>query len=92
MENLPPAPQNPPNPPIGPQYTIVMAMNSCGLTTANQYQTFAIEAFMEYFESCKDISNEDLFECFKTLSGLTVGQVQIRLKTQQKNKIKEFTQ
>ena len=36
--------------------------------------------------------NEDLAECFKTFLGLTVGQGQIRLKPQQKNKIKEFTQ
>ena len=41
MENLPQAPQNPPNPPIRPPYTIVMAMNSCGLATENQEQTFA---------------------------------------------------
>ena len=37
-------------------------------------------------------TNEDLAECFKTFLGLTVGQGQIRLKPQQKNKIKEFTQ
>ena len=47
MANLPPAPQNPPNPRIGPPYTIVMAMNLCGLTTANQDQTFATEVFMD---------------------------------------------
>ena len=80
MANLPPVPQNPPNPPIGPPYTILMAMNSCGLTTANQYQTFETDEFMDEFESCKDMSNDDLVECFKMLSGLTVGQRQIRLK------------
>ena len=90
MANIPPAPQNPPNPPIGPPYTIVMAMNSCGLNTANQDKKFATEAFMDEFESCKDNSNEDLAECFETLLGLTVGQGQIRLKPQQKNNINAF--
>ena len=49
-------------------------MNSCGFATANQYQTFATEAFIDEFESCKEMSNEELAECFKTFSGLTVGQ------------------
>ena len=53
---------------------------------------FATEAFMDEFESYKDISNEYLAECFKTFSGLTVGQGKIRLKPQQKNNIKAFTQ
>ena len=88
MENLSPEPQNPP---IGPPYTIVMAMNSCELTTANQDQKFETEAFMDEFESCKYISNEELAEFFKTFSGLTVGQGRIRLKPHQKNKIKAFT-
>ena len=47
---------------------------------------------MDEFESCKDISNEDLAECFKTFSGLTVRQGKIRLKPQQKNNIKSFSQ
>ena len=80
MVNLPPSPQNTPNPPIGPPYTIIMAMNSCVLTTAKQDQMFATEAYMDEFEICKEISNEDLAECFKKFSGLTLGQGQIRLK------------
>ena len=80
MANLPPAPKKSPNPPIGSPYTIVMAMSSCGMTTANQDQMFATEAFMDEFEICKDMSNEDLAECFKTLPGLTVCQGEIRLK------------
>ena len=52
MANIPPAPENISNPPIGPPYNIVMAMNSCGFNTANQYQTFATQAFMDEFESC----------------------------------------
>ena len=74
MTDLPPAPQNPSNPPIGTPYTIVMAVNSCGLTTPNQDQNFATESFMDEFEICKDMSNEDLAEFLKTLSGITVGQ------------------
>ena len=70
MANLPRTPSNPPiRPPYGPRikppYTVVMAMNSCVLTTSNQDQTFATEAFMDEFESCKDMSNEDLAECFE---------------------------
>ena len=91
MANLPSAPHNQSNPPIRPPYIIVMDMNSCRLTTANQYQKFKTEAFMDEFESCKDMSNEDLAECFKTFSGITVGQGQIRLNLQKKNKIKAFT-
>ena len=92
MANLSPEPQNPPNLPIGPPYTIVMAMNLCGSTTANQNQTFAAEAFMYEFEICKDTLIEDLSEYFKTFSDINVGQGKIRLKPQQKNKIKAFTQ
>ena len=52
MANIPLVPQNPSNPKIGLPYNIVMAINSCGLNTANQVQTFATEAFMDEFESC----------------------------------------
>ena len=53
---------------------------------------FETEAFIDEFEICKDMPNEDLAECFKTLLGLNVGQGQIRLKPQQKNRVKAFTQ
>ena len=70
MANLPSTPSNEPcrppyGPPMRPPYTVVVAMNSCGLTTANQDQTFATEAFMDSFESCIDMSNENISECFK---------------------------
>ena len=82
MDNLPPSRQGPPNTPspevgapaivvAAPPYTVLLAMNACGLTRANQNQTFATEIFMDDFESCKDISNEDIAESFKTFSGLT---------------------
>ena len=60
MANIPSAPQNPLDPPIGPSYNVVMAMNSCVSTTENQDQTFSTEAFMDEFESCKNMSNEDI--------------------------------
>ena len=77
MANLPPAPQGPPNIPAtavlvsevvvtAPPYTVLLDMNACGLTRAYQDQTFATELFMDDFESCKDMSNKDLAEIFKT--------------------------
>ena len=97
--NLPPAPQgikNPPEPEVvitayvlpTPPYTVMLAMNASGLTGANQDQTFATEVFMDDFESCKDMSNEDLAEIFKTFLCLTATQGQIRLMPVQKKKIK----
>ena len=94
MANLPPAPA------VGvpvvilpaPPYTVLLAMNACVLTRENPDQTFSTEVFMDEFESCKDMSNEDLAESFKNLSGLTATQGQIRLIPAQKNKIKAFTQ
>ena len=68
MANFLPAPQGPKNPPapsvvvsavVVPTtpYTMLLDMNSCELTRANQDQTFSTEVFMDYFESCKDMSN-----------------------------------
>ena len=67
MENLPPTPSNQPirppyGPPIGLPYTVVMDMNSCVLTKAKKDQMFETEAFIDEFEICKDMSNEDLAE------------------------------
>ena len=101
--NLPPAPQgikNPPEPEVvitayvlpTPPYTVMLAMNASGLTGANQDQTFATEVFMDDFESCKDISNEDLEEIFNNFSCLNATQRCIRLISAQKNRIKAFTQ
>ena len=47
---------------------------------------------MDDFESCKDMSNEDLADSFKTFSCMTATQGQIRIIPAQKNKIKAFTQ
>ena len=63
-------------------------MNACGLTRANQDHTFTTKVYMDDFESCKDMSNEDLAEIFKTFLCLTATQGQIRLMPVQKKKIK----
>ena len=47
---------------------------------------------MNDFESYKDISSEDLADIFKTFSGMTTPQWQVRLMTAKNNKIKEITQ
>ena len=99
MANLPPAPQGPHNPPApevgvpevvvsAPPYTVMLAMNACVLTRANQDHTFTTKVYMDDFESCKDMSNEDLAEIFKTFLCLTATQGQIRLMPVQKKKIK----
>ena len=61
MDNLPLAPQgsikNPPASEVGVSslvvpvkpYTVLLAMTSYGLTTANQDHTFATEVFMDEF-------------------------------------------
>ena len=103
MTNLPPAPQGPTNTPApevvvpafivpAPPYTVLLAMNVCGSTRANQDQKFATEVFMDDFESSKYMSNEDLAWSFKTFSVLTATQGHIRIIPLQKNKIKSFTQ
>ena len=73
-------------------YTVLLATNACELTRENQDKTFATDVFMYDFESCKDISNEHPAEIFKTFSGLTATQGQIRLTPEKNNNIKEFTQ
>ena len=106
MVNLPPPPTgyprptHPPAPALvvpavfvtAPPYTVLLAMNACVLTRANQDQTFATEVFMDDFEIYKDMSNEYLAYSFKTFSGMNATQGDIRLMTAQKNKIKAFTQ
>ena len=88
MTNLPPTltgyprPTHPPAPIVvvtavlvpAPPYTLLLAMNTCVLTRVNEDQTFATDVFIDEFESCKDMSNEDLIESFKTFSGMTAIQ------------------
>ena len=61
---LPPPPGGPPNPPAGPPFNIENAIGLCGLIVGNQALTFATEVFMDDFQSCKDMSDEDLTEFF----------------------------
>ena len=92
-------PPNSPAPAVGvpdlivppPPYTVLLAMNAYGLTGSNQYQKLATEVFIDDFEICKYMSNEDISEIFKTFSGLTSTQGQIKIIPAQKNKIKAFT-
>ena len=54
-------------------------MNTCVLTRVNEDQTFSTEVFMDDFESCKDMSNEDLADSSQTFSGLNAIRGHIRL-------------
>ena len=74
-----------------PPFTLRQAMERCGLP-ANDAAAFASEVFMDDFETCKDVTDDDLLDAFKTFSGLTVAQGQIRLLPGQKKKIKAFSQ
>jgi hypothetical protein len=75
---------------IVPPFTLLQAMERCGLP-ANAAAAFATEVYMDDFETCKDITDEDLHDAFKTFSGLTVAQGQIRVLPGQKKKIKAFS-
>ena len=46
-------------------YTVAQAMTDCGLSAANG-ASFATEVFMDDFETCKDMSDTDLSDAFKT--------------------------
>ena len=71
--------------------TVNDAMVLCGIPAASAV-TIASEVFMDDFETCKDISEDDLYDAFKTFSTLTVAQGQIRVLPGQKKKIKAFNQ
>ena len=74
-----------------PSFTLANAMANCGLT-ATEAVIFATEVFMDDFETCKDITDDDLNDSFKTFSTLTVAQGQIRMLPGQKKKVKAFNQ
>ena len=72
-------------------FTVADAILLCGVDHPNN-EMLATQVFMDDFASCKDMSNEDLADAFKTLSTLTVAQGQIRLLPAQKMRIKVFNQ
>jgi hypothetical protein len=72
-------------------FTVEMAMVSCNVT-ADQATTLATELFGNDFTSCKDKSDEDLRDDFKTFATFEPDQGQIRLKPRQKKAIKAFNQ
>lgn len=74
-----------------PAFTVRDAMLSCGVTQ-QQADTLADQVFMDSYESCMDLSDDDLKEAFKTLSNLTVAEGRIRLLPAVKNRIKAFHQ
>ena len=72
-------------------FTVINAMTACGLDLASA-TTFATQIFMENFETCKDIYDNNIDDALKTLSILTVVQGQIHLMPASKEKIKAFIQ
>ena len=72
-------------------YTVAQAMTDCGLSAANG-ASFATEVFMDDFETCKDMSDTDLSDAFKTFANLSVQEGRIRLLPAQKVKVKAFLQ
>ena len=73
------------------QNTVKDAMVLCGLDDDDS-ETIASEIFLDDFQSVMDISETELTDSFKTLSGLTQAQGQLRVLPAQKNKIKAFIQ
>ena len=63
----------------------------CGLDQEDA-ETIATEIFLDELQSALDVWDGYLADAFKTLSGLTVAQGQLRLLPAQKNRIKAFIQ
>ena len=72
-------------------FTVINAMTTCGMNLSSA-TTFATQIFMDNFETCKDISNDDIDDALKTFSILTVAKGQIRLMPVSKQNIKAFNQ
>ena len=52
-------------------FTVEQAMLACGLD-ADQYEGIAREVFMDSFDTCKDLEDNDLTDAFKTLAQETL--------------------
>ena len=72
-------------------FTVIKKMTACGIDLAS-VKISATEIFMDYFETCKDISNDDIDDKLKTFYILTVAQGQIHLMPESKQNIKAFNQ
>ena len=72
-------------------FTVINAMTAYGLDLLYT-ATFATQIFMDNFETCKDISNDDIEDALKTFSILTFMPGQIRLMPASKQNIKAFNQ
>ena len=72
-------------------FTVGMAIEACGLDPIAS-AGLATQLFRDDFRSCKDKSNEELRDCYKTFATFTVAQGQIRLQPLQKDNIKAFNQ
>ena len=70
-------------------FTVINTMTAYGLDLLYT-TTFATQIFMDNFETCKDISNNNIDDALKTFSILTVAQGQINLMTVSKQKVKSF--
>ena len=66
-------------------------MTTCGLYIAS-VTTFSTQIFIDNSETCKDISNDNIYNTRKTFSILTVAQGQISLMPASKQKTKAFKQ
>ena len=72
-------------------FTVINAMTACGLDIASA-TTFSTQIFMDNSETCKDISNDNIYNTRKTFSILTVAQGQFFLMPAIKQRIKSFNQ
>ncbi len=76
---------------VNQPFTVLMAMQQCGLN-AQQADQMATQLFRNDFRSCKDKSDDDLKDSYKTFASFTQAQGQIRLNPLQKDNIKAFNQ
>ena len=76
---------------IPAEHTVAEAMLACGIA-APKDATFATEVFMDSFDTCRDMSEADLTDAFKTFSNLSVAEGRIRLLPAQKARVKAFLQ
>jgi hypothetical protein len=83
---------------LPPTFTVNDAIVACGVNNVDLYEgqtqanRISNELFIDDFHTCMDLTNKDIDDVFKTFSGLTVAQGQIRLLPGPKQRIKAFAQ